>query len=104
MVVVARVDGCGGAPDAHHGSTVTVKPRRLSCASRPWSPVRWIAPTATKQSPSRSKRSSTGSQRSEEHTSELQSLMRISDAVFCLKKKKISIPTKHTEVGLTKSN
>src|SRR3546814_2475640 len=28
--------------------------------------------------------------RSEEHTSELQSLMRISYAVFCLKKKKIS--------------
>src|SRR3546814_1033478 len=27
-------------------------------------------------------------ERSEEHTSELQSLMRISDAVFCLKKKK----------------
>src|SRR3546814_3959662 len=27
------------------------------------------------------------SERSEEHTSELQSLMRISDAVFCLKKK-----------------
>src|SRR3546814_6481552 len=31
--------------------------------------------------------------RSEEHTSELQSLMRISYAVFCLKKKK----TKHTQ-------
>src|SRR3546814_8566629 len=30
----------------------------------------------------------TGSLRSEEHTSELQSLMRISYAVFCLKKKK----------------
>src|SRR3546814_3711488 len=29
-----------------------------------------------------------GSDRSEEHTSELQSLMRISYAVFCLKKKK----------------
>src|SRR3546814_2710871 len=29
----------------------------------------------------------TGSARSEEHTSELQSLMRISYAVFCLKKK-----------------
>src|SRR3546814_6268038 len=29
-----------------------------------------------------------GKQRSEEHTSELQSLMRISYAVFCLKKKK----------------
>src|SRR3546814_6672888 len=30
--------------------------------------------------------------RSEEHTSELQSLMRISYAVFCLKKKKKNIP------------
>src|SRR3546814_4320101 len=35
-------------------------------------------------------------QRSEEHTSELQSLMRISYAVFCLKKKKI---TKVTQNG-----
>src|SRR3546814_3812027 len=33
--------------------------------------------------------------RSEEHTSELQSLMRISYAVFCLKKKKIQTQT-HT--------
>src|SRR3546814_10505313 len=32
----------------------------------------------------------TGAVRSEEHTSELQSLMRISYAVFCLKKKKIN--------------
>src|SRR3546814_7425513 len=31
------------------------------------------------------------SNRSEEHTSELQSLMRISYAVFCLKKKKVDI-------------
>src|SRR3546814_11881265 len=31
--------------------------------------------------------------RSEEHTSELQSLMRISYAVFCLKKKKSKTPT-----------
>src|SRR3546814_5198350 len=35
-----------------------------------------------------------GSQRSEEHTSELQSLMRISYAVFCLKKKKKNITNK----------
>src|SRR3546814_7381819 len=34
--------------------------------------------------------------RSEEHTSELQSLMRISYAVFCLKKKKIE---KHTTIN-----
>src|SRR3546814_8115902 len=33
--------------------------------------------------------------RSEEHTSELQSLMRISYAVFCLKKKKQTIITPH---------
>src|SRR3546814_5535766 len=33
--------------------------------------------------------------RSEEHTSELQSLMRISYAVFCLKKKKTQHTTKH---------
>src|SRR3546814_4975662 len=37
--------------------------------------------------------------RSEEHTSELQSLMRISYAVFCLKKK-----TKNTEIISTLSN
>src|SRR3546814_2035757 len=34
--------------------------------------------------------------RSEEHTSELQSLMRISYAVFCLKKKKINSNTHNT--------
>src|SRR3546814_5339333 len=33
--------------------------------------------------------------RSEEHTSELQSLMRISYAVFCLKKKNNNITTRH---------
>src|SRR3546814_3235256 len=36
--------------------------------------------------------------RSEEHTSELQSLMRISYAVFCLKKKNITICTYHTKL------
>src|SRR3546814_2939914 len=36
------------------------------------------------------RRPRTGQARSEEHTSELQSLMRISYAVFCLKKKKIT--------------
>src|SRR3546814_3151433 len=36
-----------------------------------------------------------GSNRSEEHTSELQSLMRISYAVFCLKKKHKNKPRQH---------
>src|SRR3546814_7662702 len=35
--------------------------------------------------------------RSEEHTSELQSLMRISYAVFCLKKKKRRLSKTHTD-------
>src|SRR3546814_1610115 len=43
------------------------------------------------------RRSSTPtSGRSEEHTSELQSLMRISYAVFCLKKKKLSTLPQYT--------
>src|SRR3546814_6049013 len=37
-------------------------------------------------------------QRSEEHTSELQSLMRISYAVFCLKKKKRNKNTKTKQI------
>src|SRR3546814_9020119 len=41
--------------------------------------------------------------RSEEHTSELQSLMRISYAVFCLKKKKLKYNTIHNIINHTKS-
>src|SRR3546814_13828553 len=39
--------------------------------------------------------------RSEEHTSELQSLMRISYAVFCLKKKKKTLPFKYIRIQLS---
>src|SRR3546814_2826732 len=42
-------------------------------------------------------RSSATPSRSEEHTSELQSLMRISYAVFCLKKKKTHQKNKQTQ-------
>src|SRR3546814_4226830 len=38
-----------------------------------------------------------GARRSEEHTSELQSLMRISYAVFCLKKKKTNTSTSYAD-------
>src|SRR3546814_20342929 len=47
-------------------------------------------------------RGASGAVRSEEHTSELQSLMRISYAVFCLKKKKYII-TKN-KLSTTKKN
>src|SRR3546814_3374642 len=56
----------------------------------------------------------TRKERSEEHTSELQSLMRISYAVFCLKKKKQTKPTqqmletkhhnRHTSIQTHKNN
>src|SRR3546814_6477017 len=42
--------------------------------------------------------------RSEEHTSELQSLMRISYAVFCLKKKKHTTQTPHQHTQTHKNN
>src|SRR3546814_10632352 len=50
----------------------------LGAVYRPTDPVAWhrVGPDSGKRS-----------RRSEEHTSELQSLMRISYAVFCLKKK-----------------
>src|SRR3546814_1410186 len=42
--------------------------------------------------------------RSEEHTSELQSLMRISYAVFCLKKKNKIQPTQHQQKEYQNNN
>src|SRR3546814_6274313 len=45
-----------------------------------------------------------GRLRSEEHTSELQSLMRISYAVFCLKKKKKQNTNTNTRIDKTKQN
>src|SRR3546814_2785923 len=42
--------------------------------------------------------------RSEEHTSELQSLMRISYAVFCLKKKKTTKPWMNIKLDLTNTH
>src|SRR3546814_4144796 len=45
-----------------------------------------------------------GYRRSEEHTSELQSLMRISYAVFCLKKKRSPLCNTHTHHPLILTN
>src|SRR3546814_4039615 len=55
---------------------------------------------ATRGSPSMKPRSR--SKRSEEHTSELQSLMRISYAVFCLKKKNKHKNTTDNEITYNK--
>src|SRR3546814_8850234 len=50
--------------------------------------ARRLAPRRLLYHPARHRRKPVVDARSEEHTSELQSLMRISYAVFCLKKKK----------------
>src|SRR3546814_4790092 len=74
---------------------------RTRCGTRPTGPATWTSatcrrsrtkpnptnrPACASQTPARSDRYKPRN-RSEEHTSELQSLMRISYAVFCLKKK-----------------
>src|SRR3546814_2364763 len=59
----------------------------------------WGAPVRKRRDPAPSGREgrTADAARSEEHTSELQSLMRISYAVFCLKKKNTKHNTKKTE-------
>src|SRR3546814_1511708 len=62
---------------------------RIQPIQRPSSRSRIARPRTVPSSSISSRRSAGASwRRSEEHTSELQSLMRISYAVFCLKKKK----------------
>src|SRR3546814_6774470 len=88
-------------------TTLTISPIGVSSARLPSIPATWsnnpvidsfsrasfsweIVSNSSNSSPKRgaSKDQRSAVSRSEEHTSELQSLMRISYAVFCLKKKK----------------
>src|SRR3546814_6355316 len=62
------------------------------CGTPSWSPPRWPRRCSARRRLRHGGNGGAGTgawQRSEEHTSELQSLMRISYAVFCLKKKTI---------------
>src|SRR3546814_4979987 len=71
-------------------TTLFRSPDRPESASSPWSTDRyrtWHCDQRPGQWMCRARRNCRA-HRSEEHTSELQSLMRISYAVFCLKKKK----------------
>src|SRR3546814_4058914 len=71
-------------------------PTRLMVSSRLRESVaRWCSST-TRTSPITSSRDAAVKVRSEEHTSELQSLMRISYAVFCLKNNKKTTTIKDT--------
>src|SRR3546814_3665124 len=70
-------------------SAATMRPASRDCSSRPPATERNVIPAAagSDMPPVSSTRRFFLAARSEEHTSELQSLMRISYAVFCLKKK-----------------
>src|SRR3546814_2851510 len=81
--------GCHAA--ATHPSPRPVRPSRLRACLR-----------ARRMGDSRRLRLRRCRCRSEEHTSELQSLMRISYAVFCLKKKKHT-PPKHMHMHTTRT-
>src|SRR3546814_3945644 len=69
--VPACVEGVGELPGAQLGPHLALQDRHQRLPDQPRGPAAPPAPGG----------------RSEEHTSELQSLMRISYAVFCLKKK-----------------
>src|SRR3546814_5946776 len=68
-------------------SSLSERPERTST-----SPVRMKSGIAMSAKASMPEKSASPKSRSEEHTSELQSLMRISYAVFCLNKKQQSDP------------
>src|SRR3546814_6448552 len=79
----------GGRRARYHGHPDRARSRARAGASAPPSSKRRTIRSRRGVRPNPERRPSC-TRRSEEHTSELQSLMRISYAVFCLKKKKIN--------------
>src|SRR3546814_6522487 len=84
-----RSGGRDGGIRAFEQAPARLSPRAHARVCRRWSHARGCGgPAPGGQWPARS----------EEHTSELQSLMRISYAVFCLKKKKMILRTDTTRL------
>src|SRR3546814_7414590 len=75
-------------PSSSPGSSATTAGSASDRASNFGLPSSVTGTASMPASANQSARSGSAMHRSEEHTSELQSLMRISYAVFCLKKKK----------------
>src|SRR3546814_10872621 len=75
-------------------ATISTDHFKAMARARAWSPRLWMSASTgkaarpTDAAPTPKSKDNRRLARSEEHTSELQSLMRISYAVFCLKKKK----------------
>src|SRR3546814_2835764 len=91
---VPRASSCDAAGYCTCGGSVCVADSSESCALA--STVRRRLTSCT--SSMSSEPADWSSSRSEEHTSELQSLMRISYAVFCLKKKTTKIQSTHPPI------
>src|SRR3546814_7107881 len=87
MVLRVRIDGRPWLSDVGFGSAVP--PRPLAMDSEAAQATAHERYRIVRRGSRWSVRIAIEDERSEEHTSELQSLMRISYAVFCLKKKKI---------------
>src|SRR3546814_5376108 len=89
-------DGRGRPGRALHRGAGRVRPARFGGRPEPPDAGR----PAGDEAPGRRTGRDDAGDRSEEHTSELQSLMRISYAVFCLKKKKHTRPNTYTTVHI----
>src|SRR3546814_6798546 len=90
--IKAMVDGWAGySEDEETLTRVFLSPQHKACAQAVMSAMRAAGMTARIDAIGNvvGRYEAAGHERSEEHTSELQSLMRISYAVFCLKKKNI---------------
>src|SRR3546814_2323766 len=70
--------------------------RRRTPTPQAWAEFPTEAWSSQREQAQANAHAASASRRSEEHTSELQSLMRISYAVFCLKKNKITKHISHT--------
>src|SRR3546814_6377691 len=92
----------GGSTELVLIDTSEPVPRVLDWHSTPWGVVSLTEHIGEADS-ARARRAAYARMRSEEHTSELQSLMRISYAVFCLKKKKTTTKTKQHKIDVAKT-
>src|SRR3546814_2825862 len=85
-----------------HFCSLQLRVRRGGSAGRAAPACGRLVSLRRRRQPATDPRAAAAQRRSEEHTSELQSLMRISYAVFCLKKKKNHTPlTQHTNDTVT---
>src|SRR3546814_1664965 len=84
-----------GMPGAHSPMADPVAPRTREMHRSAMSPRRPYLPAECLPRVQACAAGARAADRSEEHTSELQSLMRISYAVFCLKKKTTHTTTKN---------